>query len=225
MSESFAELFESSLANTNMKPGSILMGTVMEINDDYVVVNAGLKSEGVIPASQFVNESGDMEVAIGDTVEVALDVVEEHEEVVAARARERVVVAQAVLHASRDRAEQLVARDVAGLVVDAPKPIEVERHDGEAIAAGDEKSADGGDDARLVQQHTRLLSHAREEDDERRSARSHSARRRRRSERRGRGRRRWRASSRRDDVDARVDGAMRTKRRTRRRLDREMRCL
>ncbi len=77
MSESFAELFENSVANTNMKPGAILIGTVMEINDDYVVVNAGLKSEGVIPASQFLSESGAMEVGVGDTVEVALDAVED----------------------------------------------------------------------------------------------------------------------------------------------------
>jgi small subunit ribosomal protein S1 len=77
MSESFAELFENSVANTNMKPGAILMGTVMEINDDYVVVNAGLKSEGVIPTSQFVTETGTMEVGVGDTIEVALDTVED----------------------------------------------------------------------------------------------------------------------------------------------------
>ncbi len=77
MSESFAELFENSVANTNMKPGAILIGTVMEINDDYVVVNAGLKSEGVIPASQFLSENGAMEVGVGDTVEVALDAVED----------------------------------------------------------------------------------------------------------------------------------------------------
>ncbi|MDH3714114.1 MAG: 30S ribosomal protein S1 [Gammaproteobacteria bacterium] len=77
MSESFAELFENSVANTNMKPGAILIGTVMEINDDYVVVNAGLKSEGVIPTAQFVNEAGTMEVGVGDTIEVALDTVED----------------------------------------------------------------------------------------------------------------------------------------------------
>ena len=77
MSESFAELFENSVANTNMKPGAILIGTVMEINDDYVVVNAGLKSEGVIPTSQFVTEAGTMEVGVGDTIEVALDTVED----------------------------------------------------------------------------------------------------------------------------------------------------
>ena len=77
MSESFAELFEASLQNTNMKPGTILMGTVMDVRNDYVIVNAGLKSEGVIPISQFASESGDLNVNIGDTVEVALDTVED----------------------------------------------------------------------------------------------------------------------------------------------------
>ena len=77
MSESFAELFEESIANTNFEPGSIVIGTVVEINNDFVVVNAGLKSEGVIPRSQFLNMQGDLEVAVGDQVEVALDAVED----------------------------------------------------------------------------------------------------------------------------------------------------
>ena len=49
MTESFAELFEESVANLNLNPGTMIMGTVIDINDDYVVVNAGLKSEGTIP--------------------------------------------------------------------------------------------------------------------------------------------------------------------------------
>lgn len=77
MSESFAEMFEESLARTIMQPGSILVGTVVEIRNDYVMVNAGLKSEGVIPIEQFYAESGTLEVAVGDTVEVALDAVED----------------------------------------------------------------------------------------------------------------------------------------------------
>ena len=56
MSESFAELFEESLQTIEMAPGSIVTGTVVEIDDDWVVVHAGLKSEGVIPKSQFLNE-------------------------------------------------------------------------------------------------------------------------------------------------------------------------
>ncbi|MDZ7828063.1 MAG: 30S ribosomal protein S1 [Halofilum sp. (in: g-proteobacteria)] len=77
MSESFAELFEESLARTNMRPGSLLMATVVDVRDDLVIVNAGLKSEGVIPAQQFYNESGELAVDVGDTVEVALDTVED----------------------------------------------------------------------------------------------------------------------------------------------------
>ncbi|MGD2117315.1 MAG: 30S ribosomal protein S1 [Chromatiales bacterium] len=77
MTESFAELFEESIANTNFQPGAIVIGTVVEINNDFVVVNAGLKSEGVIPRAQFLDMNGDLEVAVGDQVEVALDAVED----------------------------------------------------------------------------------------------------------------------------------------------------
>ncbi|MFP4611586.1 MAG: 30S ribosomal protein S1 [Thiohalophilus sp.] len=77
MSESFAELFEESLNKTQMRPGAIITGTVVDITDDFVVVNAGLKSEGVIPLSQFASEDGELEVNVGDNVEVALDSVED----------------------------------------------------------------------------------------------------------------------------------------------------
>jgi small subunit ribosomal protein S1 len=77
MTESFAELFEQSVANTQLKPGAIVIGTVLDITNDAVIVNAGLKSEGVIPKNQFLNADGDVEVAIGDQVEVALDTVED----------------------------------------------------------------------------------------------------------------------------------------------------
>lgn len=77
MSESFAELFEQSLNDSHMQPGAIVMGTVMEIRDDAVVVNAGLKSEGLIPLEQFYTESGSLEVEVGDEIEVALDTVED----------------------------------------------------------------------------------------------------------------------------------------------------
>jgi small subunit ribosomal protein S1 len=75
--ESFAELFEQSLANTRIKPGTILTGRVVDITGEVVVVSAGLKSEAVIPASQFRNERGELEVQLGDFVEVALDSVED----------------------------------------------------------------------------------------------------------------------------------------------------
>ena len=77
MSESFAELFEESISNAQMKTGSILTGTVVDITGDYVIVNAGLKSEGAVPIEEFENESGEADVKIGDTVEVALDSVED----------------------------------------------------------------------------------------------------------------------------------------------------
>ncbi len=77
MTESFAELFEQSLADKQMQPGAIVTGTVLEIRPDTVVVNAGLKSEGLIPLEQFYNEEGALEVHVGDRIEVALDAVED----------------------------------------------------------------------------------------------------------------------------------------------------
>jgi len=77
MSESFAELFEESFASQQIKPGSIISGTVVAINDDVVIVSAGLKSEAVIPIDQFRKDLKDGEIAVGDTVEVALDAVED----------------------------------------------------------------------------------------------------------------------------------------------------
>ena len=77
MSESFAELFEESFASQQIKPGAIIMGTVVAVNDDVVIVSAGLKSEAVIPVDQFRSESGDIEVGVGDEIEVALDAVED----------------------------------------------------------------------------------------------------------------------------------------------------
>jgi small subunit ribosomal protein S1 len=77
MTESFADLFAQSLAETRMKPGTIVQGTVVEVRPDFIIVNAGLKSEGVIPAEQFRNARGEIEIAVGDIVDVALDAVED----------------------------------------------------------------------------------------------------------------------------------------------------
>ncbi|PWV59491.1 30S ribosomal protein S1 [Plasticicumulans acidivorans] len=77
MTESFAELFEQSLSQSQMVPGSIVTGVVVDIRGDSVVVNAGLKSEGLIPVEQFLDEDGVLEVKIGDEVEVALDAIED----------------------------------------------------------------------------------------------------------------------------------------------------
>jgi len=77
MTESFAELFEQSLANQRIRPGMILTGLIIDVTDDVVIVNVGLKSEAVIPLEQFKNERGEVEVKAGDQVEVALDSVED----------------------------------------------------------------------------------------------------------------------------------------------------
>tara|TARA_Y100001947_G_scaffold77160_1_gene65348 strand:- start:324 stop:2039 length:1716 start_codon:yes stop_codon:yes gene_type:complete len=77
MSESFADLFEESLNTVEMVPGSIVIGTVVDIDSEWVVVHAGLKSEGVIPRNQFVSESGEFTVEIGDQVKVAMEVVDD----------------------------------------------------------------------------------------------------------------------------------------------------
>ncbi|MDG2375953.1 MAG: 30S ribosomal protein S1 [Woeseiaceae bacterium] len=77
MSESFAELFEESFASQQLKSGAIIKGTVVAVNDDVVIISAGLKSEAVIPIEQFQTENGEAEISIGDEFEVALDAVED----------------------------------------------------------------------------------------------------------------------------------------------------
>jgi len=77
MTESFAELFEQSIAEKDLRPGAIVTGKIVDIRDDVVVVNAGLKSEGIVPIHQFRKPDGELEVEVGDEVEVALDTVED----------------------------------------------------------------------------------------------------------------------------------------------------
>ena len=77
MTESFAEMFEESLANQTLTRGAVVTGTVVDIQSDSVIVHAGLKSEGVIPINEFKNASGEIEVEIGDEVEVSLEAVED----------------------------------------------------------------------------------------------------------------------------------------------------
>jgi small subunit ribosomal protein S1 len=77
MSENFAELFEESFASQQIKPGSIITGIIVSINDDVVIVSAGLKSEAVIPREEFKNDKRYADLAVGDEVEVALDAVED----------------------------------------------------------------------------------------------------------------------------------------------------
>jgi small subunit ribosomal protein S1 len=75
--ESFAELFEESLKTVEMSPGSIVTGVIIDIDSDWVTVHAGLKSEGVIPRIQFLNDRGEFTLNIGDEVQVALETVED----------------------------------------------------------------------------------------------------------------------------------------------------
>ena len=76
MSESFAELFEKSIGTSELKPGSIITAEVVEVGKDFVVLNAGLKSEGFVPVAQFTNDKGEVTVNVGDKVEVALEALE-----------------------------------------------------------------------------------------------------------------------------------------------------
>jgi small subunit ribosomal protein S1 len=73
----FEVLFHDSMSNVDMTPGSIVTATVIEIRNDYVVINAGLKSEGIIPKNQFLNLKGELEISLGDEVEVTLDMIED----------------------------------------------------------------------------------------------------------------------------------------------------
>ena len=77
MTESFAQLFEESLQAIETRPGAIVRGTVVAIDKDVVLVDAGLKSESAIPVEQFKNAQGELEIQVGDEVDVALDAVED----------------------------------------------------------------------------------------------------------------------------------------------------
>ena len=77
MSESFAELFEESIIAVEMRPGAVVMGTVLDIDGDWVTVHAGLKSEAIIPIEEFYNDSREIEVKIGDQIKVSLESVDD----------------------------------------------------------------------------------------------------------------------------------------------------
>ena len=77
MSDNFAKLFEESLKEVDMEPGSIVTGKVVDIDKEWVTVHAGLKSEGVIPRAQFADANGECSLAVGDEVKVALESVED----------------------------------------------------------------------------------------------------------------------------------------------------
>ncbi|MFQ3206832.1 MAG: small subunit ribosomal protein S1, partial [Glaciecola sp.] len=77
MTENFAQLFEESLQQIETRPGAIVKGTVVSIDKDIVLVDAGLKSESAIPVDQFKAADGSLEIAVGDVVDVALDAIED----------------------------------------------------------------------------------------------------------------------------------------------------
>lgn len=111
MSESFADLFEESLEQVNMTPGSIITGTVVGIENDFVVVTAGLKSDGVIPIDQFKNAAGELEVAVGDEVQVALESLEDgFGETKLSRERAKRAEAWAVLATAYEAGETVTGR-------------------------------------------------------------------------------------------------------------------
>jgi len=75
--ESFADLFAQSLVDLDMQTGSIVTGTVIDIDNEWVTVHAGLKSEGVIAKSEFLSDAGEFTLQVGDTVKVSLEAVED----------------------------------------------------------------------------------------------------------------------------------------------------
>ena len=77
MTESFAQLFEESLNKIHLQSGELITGEVVHVDDNIVVVNAGLKSEGVIPAAEFLDNHGQVSVKIGDRVEVVIEMLED----------------------------------------------------------------------------------------------------------------------------------------------------
>ena len=77
MSETFAELLDENLGTLDMKPGSIVSGVVLDVDNDWVTVHVGLKSEGIISLDEFKNNDGEVEINVGDEVEVALEAVED----------------------------------------------------------------------------------------------------------------------------------------------------
>lgn len=101
MSENFAELFKQSIAKTDVHLGAVIIGTILRISDEFVTVDAGLKSEGHIPIEQFLGENGQVTVQVGDKVEVVLDAIEDgwgetrlsHEKAKRAKAWERLAKA------------------------------------------------------------------------------------------------------------------------------------
>ncbi len=109
MTESFKQLFEESMVGAQLYPGAIIEATVINLDDDFVTLNAGLKSEGVISIDEFKDKDGQVEVAIGDSVEVALDSVEDgHGETLLSREKAKRQEAWRKLSKSYENAETVI---------------------------------------------------------------------------------------------------------------------
>ncbi|MCG8378481.1 MAG: 30S ribosomal protein S1 [Proteobacteria bacterium] len=126
MSESFAELFEQSQIENKMRPGTIVSATVVDVKPDTVIVNAGLKSEGIIPIEQFYDEHGELEVAVGDEVDVALDSLEDgYGETRLSREKAKRKIAWTVLEKAHEANETVIGviteRVKGGFTVDVDK--------------------------------------------------------------------------------------------------------
>ncbi len=123
MSEKFSELLEESLINADLAPGTIIKGTVVDIGKEYVIVNAGLKSEGAIPREQFINAKGELEINVGDEVDVALEMIEDgYGETRLSREKEKRAESWRELetyHESRERVVgRIIGRVKGGFTVD-----------------------------------------------------------------------------------------------------------
>lgn len=109
MSESFKELFEASIAGAQFYPGAIIFAKVIGIDDDYVTLNAGLKSEGIVAIEEFQDKNGELEIHVGDMVEVALDSVEDgHGETLLSREKAKRQEAWRSLSRSHENNETVV---------------------------------------------------------------------------------------------------------------------
>ena len=117
MTETFAALLEESLSNRKLNPGSIVRATVVDLDNNFVTVNAGLKSEALIAVHEFRNERGELEVAIGDIVEVALKAIEDgYGETVLSREEARLNKQWIVLEDAFEKSEP-----ITGVITDKVK--------------------------------------------------------------------------------------------------------
>ena len=73
----FEQLLDENLSHVNMKVGSLVTGVIISIEDSFVILHLGLKSEAIVPSSEFLNDSGELDVNIGDEIQLTLEAVED----------------------------------------------------------------------------------------------------------------------------------------------------